>query len=201
LKQCRGSIPTAERARGAIPASGQAAAAAAAAPDRHREARKCRSPHDGGIRRDGKTASCLTDLPLVYPTLAFRKGANQGEKKMSENPQPQAKEEQNWAMICHLAALSGFVIPLGNILGPLIVWLIKKDTMPLVNQHGKEALNFQITVTIAMVICIVLMFVLIGILLVFVVGIGALVLTIMAAVKVSNGQLDYKYPWTLRLIK
>lgn len=120
---------------------------------------------------------------------------------MSENPQPQAKEEQNWAMICHLAALSGFVIPLGNILGPLIVWLIKKDTMPLVNQHGKEALNFQITVTIAMVICIVLMFVLIGILLVFVVGIGALVLTIMAAVKVSNGQLDYKYPWTLRLIK
>src|SRR5690606_38975140 len=102
---------------------------------------------------------------------------------------------------CHLAALSGFIIPLGNILGPLIVWLIKKDTMPLVDKHGKEALNFQITVTIAMVISIVLMFVLIGILLVFVVGIGALVLTILAAVKVSNGQLDYQYPWAIRLIK
>ncbi|HET9403995.1 MAG TPA: DUF4870 domain-containing protein [Burkholderiales bacterium] len=118
---------------------------------------------------------------------------------MSEKPQ--AKEEQNWAMICHLAALSGFVIPLGNVLGPLVVWLMKKDTMPLVDVHGKEALNFQITVTIAMVISIVLMFVLIGILLVFVVGIGALVLTILAAVKVSNGQLDYKYPFALRLIK
>ena len=119
---------------------------------------------------------------------------------MSENPQV-SKDEQNWAMICHLSALSGFIIPFGNVLGPLIVWLMKKDTMPLVNEHGKEALNFQITVTIAMVISIALMFVLIGFLLVFIVGIGALILTIMAAVKVSNGQLDYKYPFALRLIK
>ena len=125
---------------------------------------------------------------------------------MSENTQtPQAaqasKEEQNWAMACHLVALSGFIIPFGNVLGPLVVWLIKKDTMPLVDQHGKEALNFQITVLIAFVICLVLTLVLIGVVLMFVVGIGALVLTIMAAVKVSNGQFDYKYPFTLRLIK
>jgi uncharacterized Tic20 family protein len=119
---------------------------------------------------------------------------------MSENPQV-SKDEQNWAMACHLAALSGFVVPLGNILGPLIVWLIKKDTMPLVDQHGKESLNFQITVLLAFIVCIVLAFVLIGFLLMFIVGIGALVLTIMAAVKVSNGQFDYKYPFTLRLIK
>jgi uncharacterized Tic20 family protein len=119
---------------------------------------------------------------------------------MSESPQA-SKEEQNWAMACHLVALSGFVIPFGNVLGPLVVWLIKKDTMPLVDQHGKEALNFQITVLIAAVISFVLMFVLIGIFLLIAVGIGALVLTIMAAVKVSNGQLDYKYPFALRLIK
>jgi uncharacterized Tic20 family protein len=119
---------------------------------------------------------------------------------MSETPQGN-KEELNWAMGCHLAALSGFVIPFGNIIGPLIIWLIKKDTMPLVNEHGKESLNFQITVLIAAVISFVLMFVLIGFVLIFVVGIGALVLTIMAAVKVANGQTDYRYPWTLRLIK
>lgn len=125
---------------------------------------------------------------------------------MSENPQasqaPQvSKDEQNWAMYCHLAALSGFVIPFGNVLGPLIVWLIKKDTMPLVDQHGKEALNFQITVAIAFIISALLTLVLIGFVLMFVVGIGALVLTIMAVIKVSNGQLDYKYPFALRLIK
>jgi uncharacterized Tic20 family protein len=119
---------------------------------------------------------------------------------MSENPQS-SKEEQNWAMFCHLAALSGFIIPLGNILGPLILWLFKKVTMPLVDQHGKEALNFQITVLFAFIIGAVLTLVLIGFLLMFVVGIGALVLTIMAAVKVSNGQLDYRYPFAVRLIK
>ncbi len=119
---------------------------------------------------------------------------------MSENPQV-SKDEQNWAMFCHLAALSGFLIPFGNVIGPLIMWLIKKDTMPLVDRHGKEALNFQITVTIAMFISFLLMFVLIGIILVFVVGLGALIMTIMATVKVSNGQLDYRYPLSLRLIK
>ena len=131
---------------------------------------------------------------------------------MSEDPQatpqttpqttPQySKEEQQWAMACHLSALAGFVVPFGNIFGPLTVWLMKKDTMPLVDQHGKESLNFQITVAIAALICVVLMFVLIGIFLIFVVGLGALVLTIMASIKVSNGELNYKYPFALRLLK
>lgn len=119
---------------------------------------------------------------------------------MSEDPQA-AKDEQNWAMICHLAALAGFVIPFGNIIGPLVVWLMKKDTMPLVERHGKEALNFQITVAIAVLICLPLMLILIGIPLLFLVGIGALVFTIMAGIKVANGQLDYTYPFALRLIK
>ena len=127
---------------------------------------------------------------------------------MSDNPQetPQAapqysKDEQTWAMVCHLSALAGFVVPFGNIIGPLVVWLIKKDTMPLVDQHGKEALNFQITVMIAVFVCVLLMLVVIGVFLLFAVGLGALILTIMAAIKVSNGEFDYKYPFTLRLIK
>ena len=98
-------------------------------------------------------------------------------------------------------ALAGFLIPFGNIFGPLIVWLIKRAEMPMVERHGKEALNFQITVSIAVLICIPLMFVLIGIPLLFIVGIGALILTIMAAVKVSNGEFDYRYPFALRLLK
>jgi uncharacterized Tic20 family protein len=124
---------------------------------------------------------------------------------MSDTPQVSApqvsKEEQNWAMICHLSALAGFLIPFGNIVGPLIVWLIKRGEMPMVDVHGKEAINFQITVSIAMVICVVLMLVLIGFVLAFVVGLGALVLTVMAAVKVSNGEFGYRYPLTIRLLK
>ena len=119
---------------------------------------------------------------------------------MSDAPQV-SKDEQNWAMICHLSALAGFLIPFGNIVGPLIVWLVKRTEMPMVERHGKEALNFQITVAIAALICIPLMFVLIGFLLIAIVGLGALVLTIMAAVKVSNGEFDYRYPMTIRLLK
>lgn len=112
-----------------------------------------------------------------------------------------SKDEQNWAMGCHLAALSGFIIPFGNIVGPLVIWLIKRAEMPQVEAHGKESLNFQITVTIAVMLCIPLMFVLIGIPLLFLIGIGALILTIMAAVKVSNGDYSYRYPLTIRLLK
>lgn len=119
---------------------------------------------------------------------------------MSDAPQV-SKEEQNWAMICHLSALAGFLIPFGNIAGPLIVWLIKRAEMPLVDVHGKEALNFQITVSIAIAVCIPLVFVLIGIPLMVIVGLAALILTIMAAVKVSNGELEYRYPFALRLLK
>lgn len=119
---------------------------------------------------------------------------------MSDAPQV-SKEEQNWAMICHLSALAGFMFPFGNVFGPLIVWMLKRAEFPMVDRHGKEALNFQITVAIAVAVCIPLMFVLIGIPLMFAVGIGALILTIMAGVKVSNGDFDYKYPLTIRLLK
>jgi uncharacterized Tic20 family protein len=112
-----------------------------------------------------------------------------------------SKEEQNWAMACHLAALSGFIIPFGNLIGPLVVWLVKRAEMPMVDQHGKEALNFQITATLAALVSAVLCLILIGFVLLFVVYVGALVLTIMAAVKVSNGDFEYRYPFTMRLLK
>ena len=74
-------------------------------------------------------------------------------------------EERQWAMFAHLSALVGLVFPLGSIIGPLVIWLIKKDTMPFVNDQGKEALNFNITVAIAAMVCWTLVFILIGFLL------------------------------------
>ena len=62
------------------------------------------------------------------------------------------KEERNWAMACHLSALAGYVIPFGNIAGPLLVWLLKKDEYSLVNEQGKESLNFQLSLLIYMLI-------------------------------------------------
>ncbi len=103
-------------------------------------------------------------------------------------------------MFAHLATLVGIIIPFGTLLGPLVVWLIKKDTMPFVDDQGKEALNFNITVFIALVVSGILTLVLIGLLLLVVVGIAWLVLTIMAAMAANKGEA-YRYPFTLRLIK
>jgi hypothetical protein len=106
-----------------------------------------------------------------------------------------------WGMFCHLSALSGYIgVPFGNILGPLVVWLIKKDEMPFVDYNGKEALNFNITVIIASLICIPLVFVLIGIFLLIALAIAALIFTIIAAIKTNNGEY-YRYPMTIRFIK
>jgi len=109
-------------------------------------------------------------------------------------------ESRQWGMFAHLAALAGFVIPFGNLIGPLIVWQVKKDEMPFVADQGKESLNFQITVTIAAIVCFVLMVVLIGALLLPLVGLAALVFVVIAAVKANQGEA-YRYPVTLRLIK
>jgi len=123
------------------------------------------------------------------------------EQQNQPSTQIDQKQERMWAMICHLAALVAFIgIPFGNVLGPLVIWLIKKNEMPLVDVNGKEALNFQISMTIYFVVAGLLAFIVIGIPLMFMIGIANLVLVIMAAVKVNNGE-EYQYPLTIRLIK
>lgn len=129
-----------------------------------------------------------------------------------ETPPPAAtsKDERMWAMFCHLAALVGGLIlapahaltfiPIGNIVGPLVIWFIKKDQYALVNDQGKEAVNFQISVSIAFAAALLLCFVLIGVLLLPVVGIAALIFTIIASVKANEG-VAYRYPFTFRFIK
>lgn len=120
-----------------------------------------------------------------------------GEMESSGGGEPDGDSRQ-WAMIAHLSALIGFVIPFGNLIGPLVIWQMKKD-MPFVADQGKEALNFQITVVIAVFVCLLLSLVVIGMLLLPVVGIGALVLTVLAGIKANNGEA-YRYPFTLRLV-
>jgi hypothetical protein len=110
-----------------------------------------------------------------------------------------SKDERMWGMLCHLGALAAFVFPLGNVVVPLVIWMIKKEDMPFVDDQGKESLNFQFTVVIAIAGCFVLSFVGIGTLLMPVVGVGALVLVIIASTKANDGE-RYRYPWAIRLL-
>lgn len=109
------------------------------------------------------------------------------------------REARNWGMACHLAALTGFVIPFGSVIGPLVVWLMKREESGFVDRQGKEALNFQITMLIAFLVSLVLVFVLIGFLLIAAVVIFDLIMIIVATIKVSEGQ-DFRYPVSLRLV-
>ena len=110
-------------------------------------------------------------------------------------------------MWCHLSALAGFVIPFGNIIGPLLVWQIKKNEFPSVVVHGKAALNFQITVSIAVVVGLILAiplsFLCIGVLLypiVIAIGICGLVFAIIAGLKANEGK-EYRYPYSFNLVQ
>jgi uncharacterized protein len=65
-------------------------------------------------------------------------------------------EERAWALLCHVSGFIGFFLPFGNVLGPLLVWMFKRDQMPLVREHGREALNFQISFSVYAVLLFLL---------------------------------------------
>ncbi len=111
-----------------------------------------------------------------------------------------AKEERTYAMFCHLGALSGFVVPFGNIIVPLILWLLKKDASPFVDMHGRESLNFQISLLVYSLISAVLILVIIGIFLLAGLWIFNLVIVIIAGVRAESGE-QFRYPLAIRFIK
>lgn len=114
-------------------------------------------------------------------------------------------DARQWGMFAHLSALVGFLIPFGNVIGPLVIWMMKKDQVPFVNDQGKEALNFQITVSLAVVAAVV-----VGVLSICIGGVGFFLLpavgiagAVMAAIGAmeANKGVAYRYPFALRLIK
>jgi uncharacterized Tic20 family protein len=114
---------------------------------------------------------------------------------------PISQEERTWALAAHLSALVGYVmIPLGNIIAPLVIWLIQKDKMPFVDDQGKEALNFQISMSIYAIACVPFVFFLIGIPMLLAVGLVGIVFLIVAAIKANEG-IHYRYPLTIRFIR
>ena len=118
------------------------------------------------------------------------------------------KQERTLAMLCHIGGLVGTFAPPANLIVPLVIWLVKKDQSAFINEHGKEAINFQINLSVWAVICFVvsfiLLFVIVGALLMpLTLGalwVAALVLGIVASVKAYEGN-HYRYPFIIRLVK
>ena len=110
-------------------------------------------------------------------------------------------EESTWGMAAHMSALSGIIFPLGLVLGPLAVWLLKRKDSGFVDANAKEALNFQITVLIASFV-LVMLSAISGLftILAFIVGIVGLGLAVYGGLQAKKGD-NYIYPFALRLIK
>ncbi|WP_432797539.1 DUF4870 domain-containing protein [Poriferisphaera sp. WC338] len=154
------------------------------------------------------TPSSATEQPATPPPLP-------AETTQNITPAPTSTNNDNTlAMLCHLLTLVGFVVPFGNIIAPLILWLTKKDESPLVDQHGKEALNFQISIGIYTITAVALAFIsflLIFLLIPILILIPAIIIlvalpildlvcTIIAAVQASDGK-HYRYPLSIRFFR
>ncbi|MCA1672917.1 MAG: DUF4870 domain-containing protein, partial [Actinobacteria bacterium] len=114
------------------------------------------------------------------------------------SPGELSSEVRNWALGAHLSAFLGAWFALA-FLGPLVVWLVKRDEHPFIAMHAKEALNFNISVLIYAFVAFILLFLIIGIPILIGIGIAWIVLTILGAVKASNGEA-YRYPLTIRFV-
>jgi uncharacterized protein len=122
----------------------------------------------------------------------------------SDTPVPgtaPTENERTWGMLAHLSALSGVVLwLLGCILGPLAVWIARRDQSAFVAEHAREALNFNITIVLAALVCMLLMLVFVGFILGTALFVVWLVFTLIGAIKASEGE-HYRYPFSLRLVK
>lgn len=133
---------------------------------------------------------------LVLPVTACR---IMTETPTSPSPESMS-DERKWSVLLHISALAGMIIPLGNVIGPLVVWYIKKPESALVDHHGKAALNFQISSTIYMIVMALLVIVVIGFLLLPVYAIFWFVMVILATIRAADDK-DPGYVLSIPFIK
>ena len=111
-----------------------------------------------------------------------------------------SEKERNWAMFCHLSSFASVVVPFGGIIGPLICWSSKRYESKFVDQNGKESLNFQLSILLYTLVCIPLVFIVIGIFFLVALMILELVCVITASIKASRGE-PYRYPLSIPFIQ
>ena len=167
---------------------------------------------------------CGDDMPeeaLFCPGCGASTAAETGEVPLSSPPMSASRSygeissgDRNMAMLCHLISFVGIVLPFGNILGPLVVWLTQREKSSFVDEHGKESINFQLSLivysfvgVVVLIVSAILVIVFIGIFMLIIVALVALaffvfsfVVVILAAIRASNGEM-YRYPLSIRFLK
>ena len=122
------------------------------------------------------------------------------EEREKEKSATSKRTETTLAMWCHLGTFGGILVPFANFLVPLIIWLMKKNEYPLVDDQGKESINFQVSLAVYSLISFLLVFVIVGIILLVVVMLFAVIQVIKASISASGGN-KYRYPLCIRVLK
>ncbi|MBN2431778.1 MAG: DUF4870 domain-containing protein [Acidobacteria bacterium] len=117
---------------------------------------------------------------------------------MTENPSILPREARTLGLLCHVTAFAGHIFPFGNIVGPLVVWLMKREEHPFVDEQGKESLNFQISITIYLGLSIVFAVVTCGFgaILTAAIGIFSTIMIILASIQAGEGK-PFHYPLSI----
>lgn len=131
-----------------------------------------------GVGEDGRTDAAETEAGVDYEVTS---------------------DDRTWGILVHASALAGLVVPFGNILAPLVIWLVKREESQFVDENGTEVLNFQITWTVLLVVVALTILVGVGVLLLPILGLVWLILVILGTVRASEEEV-YDYPLTVDLI-
>lgn len=111
----------------------------------------------------------------------------------------QERDTRQWALFLHLSLLAGHAVPMGGIIAPILIWQIKKEELPEIDVHGKNAVNWIISLIIYLVVCVPLCFVLVGFALLAILGVLAVVFPIIAAMKANEGE-TWRYPLSITFL-
>ena len=122
------------------------------------------------------------------------------DRQNSEISAVNEKEFRTWAMFLHFSLLAGFVIPFAGLIAPIVIWQIKKDEMPEIDAHGKAVVNWLISALIYGFISFLLCLIVIGVPLMFALGVLSVVFPIIGGIKANEGRL-WKYPLSIEIIK
>lgn len=122
------------------------------------------------------------------------------EEEMETSIQPWGMKEEQFSMFMHLSQFAGVAVPLAGLVLPIVMWATNKEDSELVNEHGKNIINWMISLIIYFAIAIPLCFLFIGIPIVMLLAFFSILFPIIGTVKASNGQI-YKYPLAIKFLK
>ncbi|MEX2140885.1 MAG: DUF4870 domain-containing protein [Pirellulales bacterium] len=118
----------------------------------------------------------------------------------AHDPAALARETNQWAMFLHLSLLAGFIIPFAGLVAPIVIWQLKKTELPEIDIHGKIVVNWIISAFIYAILCVILIFLIVGVPLLIALGILGVVFPIIGGLKASAGEV-WRYPLSIDFLK